>query len=78
MDNYARIATLENEIEAGLLDSILTERNIPHVIRSYHDIVYNGIYQTVRGWGYVGSLESYRQEIMDILMNIRKSPSGDI
>lgn len=78
MDKYARIATLENEIEAGLLDSILTERNIPHVIRSYHDIVYNGIYQTVRGWGYVGSLESYRQEIMDILMNIRKSPSGDI
>ncbi|AYO29987.1 hypothetical protein D2962_04640 [Biomaibacter acetigenes] len=78
MDKYARIATLENEIEAVLLDSILTERNIPHVIRSYHDIVYNGIYQTVRGWGYVGSLESYRQEIMDILMNIRKSPSGDI
>ncbi|MDK2878973.1 MAG: hypothetical protein PWR06_1689 [Thermoanaerobacteraceae bacterium] len=78
MDKYARIATLENEIEAGLLDSILTERNIPHVIRSYHDIVYNGIYQTVRGWGYVGSLESYRQEIIDILMNIRKSPSGDI
>lgn len=75
MDKYARIATLENEIEAGLLDSILTERNIPHVIRSYHDIVYNGIYQTVRGWGYVGSLESYRQEIMDILMDIRKSPS---
>lgn len=78
MDKYARIATLENEIEAGLLGSILTERNIPHVIRSYHDIVYNGIYQTVRGWGYVGSLESYRQEIIDILMNIRKSPSGDI
>jgi hypothetical protein len=78
MDKYARIATLENEIEAGLLDSILNERSIPHVIRSYHDIVYNGIYQTVRGWGYVGSLESYRQEIMEILMDIRKSPSGDI
>ncbi|MDN5301815.1 MAG: hypothetical protein PWQ60_1329 [Thermoanaerobacteraceae bacterium] len=78
MDKYARIATLENEIEAVLLDSILTELNIPHTIRSCHDIVYNGIYQTVRGWGYVGSLESYRQEIMDILMNIRKSPSGDI
>jgi len=72
MDKFIKIASLENEVEAGLLDSILTERNVPHIIRSYHDLVYNGIFQTVRGWGYVGSLEPYRQEILDILSDIRK------
>lgn len=72
MKRLVKIASLENEVEAGLLDSILTERNIPHVIRSYHDLVYNGIFQTTRGWGYVGSLESYREEILDILSDIRK------
>jgi len=76
-DKFIKIASLENEIEAGLLDSILTERNIPHIIRSYHDLVYNGIFQTVRGWGYVGSLEFYRQEIMEILSDIRQRPSED-
>lgn len=72
MDKFIRIASLENEVEAGLLDSILTERNVPHIIRSYHDLVYDGIFQTARGWGYVGSLEPYRQEILDILSDIRK------
>lgn len=35
-----KILILDNEIEAKLLDSILTERDIPHRIKSYHDSAY--------------------------------------
>lgn len=73
MERYVKIAIIENEVEASLLDSILNDRHIPHIIRSYHDTVYDGIYQTVRGWGYVGSLESYRHEIKEILSDIRNA-----
>lgn len=72
-ERCVKIATLENEMEASLLNAILVERNIPHMIKSYHDIAYDGIFQTARGWGYVGSLESYRQEILEILSDIKKT-----
>jgi hypothetical protein len=75
MEDYTKIATLENEIEAGLLDSILTERNVPHLMRSYYDTAYNGLFQTQKGWGYVSAPEGYKEEIMEILTDVRKEAS---
>lgn len=72
MEDYTKIVTLENEIEAGLLDSILTESNIPHLMRSYYDTAYDGLFQTQKGWGYVSAPEGYREEIMEILTDLRK------
>ena len=37
MDDYIKITVLENTLEAQLIDSILSEKNIPHRIRSFHD-----------------------------------------
>jgi len=37
MDDFIKITVLENRIEAQLIDSILSEKNIPHRIRSFHD-----------------------------------------
>ena len=70
MKELKKILVLENEIEAQLLDSILTERNIPHVIKTYHDSVYNGIYQTQKGWGRLDAPEEYKEEILDIYKNL--------
>jgi hypothetical protein len=75
MEDYIKIATLENEIEARLLDSILTERNVPHLMRSYYDTAYNGLFQTQKGWGYVSAPEGYKGEIMEILTDLRKEAS---
>ncbi len=72
MEDYRKIAILENEIEALLLDSILTERDIPHLMRSYHDTAYDGLFQTQKGWGYVGAPESFKEEIIEILNDLRK------
>jgi hypothetical protein len=70
MEEYKKILVLENEIEAQLLDSILTERNIPHLIRTYHDSVYDGIYQAQKGWGRVDAPEEYKEEIAEIYKNL--------
>ena len=76
MEDYIKIVTLENEIEAGLLDSILTERDVPHLMRSYYDTAYDGLFQTQKGWGYVSAPEGYREEIMEILADLRKEANA--
>ena len=70
MEEFKKILVLENEIEAQLLDSILTERDIPHFIKTYHDSVYNGIYQTQKGWGRLDAPEEYKEEILEIYGNL--------
>ncbi len=59
-----KILLLGNEIEAMLLDEILTDKQIPHFIRSYHDSAYDGLWQTQSGWGYIEAPEEYREEIL--------------
>ena len=68
-----KIATIDNEVEAKLLTSILEERSIPHVVISYRDRVYNGIFQVQRGWGFVRAPKEKEQEILEILEDIRKT-----
>jgi len=72
MTASTRVASLENEVEAQILASELSARNIPHVMRSYHDIAYGGIFQTQRGWGYVEAPEEYKREILTILEDMRQ------
>jgi len=66
MDEYKKIIVLENEIEAQLMDSILTEHNIPHRMRSYHDSAYDGIYQAQKGWGIIEAPLRYKADILAI------------
>jgi len=71
MDDYIKVIVLDNEIEAQLLDSILAERDIPHLMVSYHDTAYDGLFQTQKGWGHVSSPSSFKQEILEILHEMR-------
>ena len=73
MEDYVKIAVLENEIEAQLLDSILNEREVPHIMRSYYDTAYDGLFQTQKGWGRVEAPDAFRVEIMEILSDLRRT-----
>jgi len=81
-EDFKKIVVLENEIEAGLMDSILAERGIPHRMKSYHDTAYDGIFQVQKGWGHVEAPESFRDEIIAIQQElprkryIAKNPSS--
>jgi hypothetical protein len=70
MEEFKKIAVLENEIQARLLDSILSERDIPHRLRSYHDSAYDGIFQTQKGWGIIQAPLRYQEEILSILEDL--------
>jgi hypothetical protein len=73
MDEYIRIAKLRNEVEAGLLESVLNEAGIPHAIVSFHDAAFDGIFQMDYGWGAVDGLNSNRDKILDTLTRLREA-----
>lgn len=68
---YKKILILENEMEAQRLSSILEEEGIPHMVRSYHDSVYDGIFQSQRGWGHLEAPEEY-EDTINLLYNNMK------
>jgi len=72
MDAFKKITILENEIEAQLLESVLKERDIAHFLKSYHDPAYGSLYQTHKGWGEVTAPENVKEEILEILSDLRK------
>jgi hypothetical protein len=69
-----RITDLNNEFEAKFLEEILTEKKIPHLIRSYHDSAYDGLWQMQSSWGHIEAPEEYRQEILDIYNELSQQP----
>jgi hypothetical protein len=66
MEELVRIATVENEVEARLLESMLSQQGI-------HDSALDGIYQLQNGWGYVSAPPEYRETVLRILKNLRDS-----
>ena len=76
MDKLEKIAVLDNEVQAELVDSVLAEREIPHIMRSYYDSALDGIYQAKSGWGHVEAPESFRDEIVAVVEEIRRQASS--
>jgi hypothetical protein len=59
-----KVLVFNNEFEAKLLDEVLNEKGIPHIIRSYHDSAYDGLWQMQSSWGHLEAPEEYRDEIL--------------
>ena len=66
MEKITKILVLGNAFEAKLLAEILTEKGIPHLIRTYHDSAYDGLWQNQSGWGHVEAPEEFKEEILQI------------
>jgi len=73
---YVKVAALENTIEAQLIDSILTDQDIPHRIQSYHDTAYDGLFQAQKGWGVLYVPLSNKREALEILDHVRLKDAG--
>ncbi len=69
---FARIALLENPIEAQILADALESAEIPHRVRSYHDTAYDGLFQVQKGWGEISAPERFRDEILEMLGEVRQ------
>lgn len=71
-----KILILNNEVEAQLMSSILKERKIPHILKSYNDPVYDGIFQNQKGWGSIEADPKFTEEILEIYEEIINSQEG--
>jgi hypothetical protein len=70
MTQIEKILTFKNEFEASLLDEILNDKDIPHIIRTYHDSAYDGLWQAQSGWGHIEAPVEFREEILKIYNEI--------
>jgi len=64
MEAYERILDLNNEFEAGLMEEILKDKNIPFGIVPSGDSAMGGIWELENGWGYIEAPLEYKEEII--------------
>lgn len=76
MPSINRIISLQDEIEATRMAVELERRGIPHVIRSFHDSAYDGLFQMQIGWGAIEADEKHRREIEEIYADLRSGGSA--
>ena len=72
MEELERIVDLDNEIIAGLMESILLDKKIPHILRTYHDSAYDGLWALSQGWGCIEAPPEYKEEIIQIFDELKK------
>ena len=62
-----KILALGSEIEAIRIKEILDSNEIPHLIRSFHDSAYDGIFQNQYGWGILEADEADEERILKLI-----------
>ena len=68
---FEKVAVLESPFEAQVAASIMEEEEIPHMIRSYHDTAYDGLFQMQKGWGEIRALPGDAARVREILDLVR-------
>ncbi len=79
MDEFVRVAAVRDELQAGWVDAVLTERDIPHLVRSYRDLAFDGVFLRPDTWGHVEAPAVWRDEILTIMHDLDETvpPSPD-
>jgi len=62
-----KIMNLSNEIEAIRIREILESHHIPHLIRSFHDSAYDGLFTNQYGWGVLEAEEAHEEQILKLI-----------
>ena len=73
MQEYVRIAAIDNQFEAQILTAVLEDKGLPYLLKSYYDSAYDGLFQGQKGWGAVFAPAENGPEIISILVEIRQS-----
>jgi hypothetical protein len=77
MEKLEKIAVLDNEVQAELVDSVLSERGIPHLMQCYHDSALDGIYQARSGWGHIEATGDSRDEILAVIEELKHQAASN-
>jgi hypothetical protein len=68
---FEKILVLEGEVEAQLLEGVLNDHGIEHIVRPYHDSVYDGLFEASRGWGHIEAHPDRKKEILELYRAIQ-------
>lgn len=49
-----------------------TCERLPHMIQSYYDSAYDGLFQPARAWGHVAAPGEYAEQIRAVLAEVRE------
>ena len=71
-ERFEKVTVLDNEVQAELMDEVLSSRGIPHIMQTYHDSALDGLFQAGKGWGVILAPLSFREEILAALAEIRR------
>jgi hypothetical protein len=72
MPKYEKIVVVDSQVEARILEGVLNEHGIPHLIKSYHDSAYDGLFQAQKGWGHVAAPAEYKEEIKALYQGVKE------
>jgi hypothetical protein len=75
---YVKIAVLDSDVESQIVCSILDDQGIPYFARSYHDTAYDGLFQVQKGWGEVCAPAEHKDEILEIINDLRNKTAPEI
>jgi len=65
-----KIISLSSRIEAMRMKEILDYNGIPHLIRSFYDSAYDGLFQHQLGWGVLEADESDEVRILELVKDL--------
>lgn len=77
MEGLVKIAVLDSEAQAQVLDALLDEQEIPHLIRTYRDSAYDGLFQAHQGWGHLEAPREYKERILHIMEELSQGNTED-
>ena len=73
---YVKIVVLDSAVESQLVCSILDDRDISYFAKSYHDTAYDGLFQVQKGWGEICAPAEYKEEILEIVNDLRQTKNN--
>ena len=65
-EKFEKIVIIDNEVQACLIRPLLDEQKIPYFVKSYHDMVYDGLFQNSKGWGHIEAPSEFKEKIIKI------------
>lgn len=75
-ESFVPAGVLEGPVEAGFVDQVFADNDIPHIVRSYGGDGFGPIWQPQTGWGVLLVLDEDRDQARELLKEIRAADPG--
>lgn len=71
-ETLVRVGTMDSEVEANALDAALQAEEIPHMVQSFYDAAYDGVFQQQKGWGVMLAPAPHVTRAKELLESLRR------